>query len=125
MGGPSEKDGLALYPLQWILGESQSEGLVLEFEELKPPWSGIDNPLRVMYPKSEEDGKGQDMCTYATKNKVHVRMQDLRKVHNLQKYRDRYSIRVNSREQSYWPRKVREVFNADEGLRGYCGWGTS
>ncbi|KAL9611274.1 MAG: hypothetical protein Q9167_004071 [Letrouitia subvulpina] len=128
MGGSSEKDGFALYPLQWILGESQSKGLVLEFEELKPPWSGttgIDNPLRVIFPEDEEDGKGQDTWTCVTKNRVHVRMQDLRKVHGFKKYRDRYSIKLNSREQSYWPRKAREVFNSSEELRGYCGWEAS
>ncbi|KAL8664470.1 MAG: hypothetical protein Q9202_003020 [Teloschistes flavicans] len=122
MGGSSEKDGLALYPLQWILGESQSKGLVLEFEQLKAPWSGIDDPLRVVFPESEYDGKGQDMWTCTTKNGVCVRMQDLRKVHQLQRYQGRYSIKINSREQSYWPRKARDIFNANEELRGYCGW---
>ncbi|KAL9032121.1 MAG: hypothetical protein Q9180_006687 [Flavoplaca navasiana] len=38
MGGSSPKDGLALYPLQWMLVESQSQGLVLEFEQLGSHW---------------------------------------------------------------------------------------
>lgn len=123
MGGSSEKDGLALYPLQWILGESQSKGLVLEFEQLKPPWPGIDNPLRILFPEDENDGKGHDAWTFTTKNRVCVRMQDLRHVHQLQKYRGRYGVKVNSVEQFYWPRKTREIFFANEGLRGYCEWG--
>lgn len=57
MGGSSQNDGLALYPLQWMLVESQSQGLLLEFEHLRHPWSGIDNPLRVVFPTSEDDGK--------------------------------------------------------------------
>ena len=125
MGGSSEKDGLALYPLQWMLGEAQSKGLVLEFEQLKPPWNGIDDPLRVVFPQTEDDGKGHDMWTCTTKNGVCVRMQDLRKVHQLQKHHGRYGIKINSRQQFYWPRKVREIFNANEELRGYCGWGMS
>ncbi len=125
MGGSSEKDGLALYPLQWILGESQSKGLVLEFEQLRSPWSGIDNPLRVVFPENENDGKGQDVWTCTTKTGVCVRMQDLRNFHQLQKYHGRYGIKINGREQFYWPRKGREIFSANGGLRGYCGWGTS
>ncbi|KAL8775566.1 MAG: hypothetical protein Q9209_000062 [Squamulea sp. 1 TL-2023] len=122
MGGSSEKDGLALYPLQWMLIESQSQGLVLEFEQLKAPWSGIDNPLRVVFPESEKEGKGRNIETFTTKNGICVRMQDLRKVHKLPDYRGRYSININSRTQFYWQRKAREIFVAREELRGYCEW---
>lgn len=125
MGGSSEKDGLALYPLQWILVESQSKGLVLEFERLRSSWSGIDSPLRVVFPENENDGKGHDVWTCTTKNGVCVRMQDLRNVHRLQKYHGRYGIKINSVEQFYWPRTNRKIFSASEELRGYCGWGTS
>ena len=122
MGGSAERDGLALYPLQWILDESQSKGLVLEFEQLEPPWSEIDDPLRVVFPQSEADGKGRDLWTCKMKNGVCVRMQDLRKVHRLQKYRGRYSVKVNSRDQYHWIKKPRKSFSNKE-LRGYCGWG--
>ncbi|KAL9580058.1 MAG: hypothetical protein Q9203_006458, partial [Teloschistes exilis] len=122
MGGSSAKDGLALYPLQRMLGESQSKGLVLEFEQLRAPWSGIDDPLRVVFPEDEYDGKRRYMWTCTTRNGVCVRMQDLRQVHQLQRYHGRYSIKINSREQSYWPRKAREIFNVMGELRGYCRW---
>ncbi|KAL8724974.1 MAG: hypothetical protein Q9166_007648 [cf. Caloplaca sp. 2 TL-2023] len=122
IGGSSKRDGLALYPFQWILGEAQSKGLVLEFEKLQSSWSGIDDPLCVVFPKTEQDGKGYDMWTCTTKNGICVRMQDLRAVHRLPKYEGRYSIKINSRDQFYWPRKAREIFNADGELRGYCGW---
>ncbi len=125
MGGSSAKDGLALYPLQWILGESPSKGLVLEFEQLRSPWSGIDNPLRIVFPDDENDGKGQDVWTCTTKNGVCVHMQDLRNVHQLQKHHGRYGIKINGHEQFYWPRKGREIFSANGELRDYCGWGTS
>ncbi|KAL8766023.1 MAG: hypothetical protein Q9194_006392 [Teloschistes cf. exilis] len=72
MGGSSAKDGLALYPLQRMLGESQSKGLVLEFEQLRAPWSGIDDPLRVVFPEDEYDGKRRYMWTCTTRNGVCV-----------------------------------------------------
>ncbi|KAL8783816.1 MAG: hypothetical protein Q9213_004362 [Squamulea squamosa] len=122
MGGSSERDGLALYPFQWMLVESQSQGLVLEFEQLKAPWSGIDNPLRVVFPVSEKEGKGRDIETFTTKNGICVHMQDLRKVHKLPDYQGRYSIKINTRTQFYWKRQAREIFSAGEELRGYCGW---
>ncbi|KAL8881229.1 MAG: hypothetical protein Q9192_007845 [Flavoplaca navasiana] len=122
MGGSSQNDGLALYPLQWMLVESQSQGLLLEFEHLRHPWSGIDNPLRVVFPASEDDGKGRDIELFTTGNEICVQMQDLRKVHKLPAYRGRYTIKINSRNEIYWHREARKIFNVDEELRGYCGW---
>lgn len=49
MGGSAENDGLALYPLQWILSESQAKGLVLDFSQLPHPRAVIDDPLRVVF----------------------------------------------------------------------------
>ena len=121
MGGSSQNDRLALYPLQWMLVESQSQGLLLEFEQLRQPWSGIDNPLRVVFPASEDDGKGRDIELFTTENEISVQMQDLRKVHKLPAYRGRYIIRINSRNEIYWHREARKIYNADEELRGYCG----
>lgn len=123
MGGSSQKDGLALYPLQRMLAESQSQGLALEFEQLQSPCSGIDNPLRVVSPVRKKEGKGRELETFTTKNGINVQLQDLRKVHALPQYQGRYSIKINSRTQFYWAREARKIFNADEELRGYCGWG--
>ncbi|KAL8758512.1 MAG: hypothetical protein Q9199_001424 [Rusavskia elegans] len=122
MGGSSQKDGLALYPMQWMLAESQSQGLALEFEQLKSPCSGIDNPLRVVFPVRKKEGKGREMETFTTKNGINVQLHDLRKVHALPQYQGRYSIKINSLTQFYWAREARKIFNADEELRGYSGW---
>lgn len=127
MGGSAEKDGLALYPLQWILDESESKGLVLEFSQLNHDWAKIDDPLRVVFPSSKSDSKGPEIWTFKTENGVKVRMQDLHKVHQCEVYKGRYSIKVNKREGFYGRRQAREPFNDDPDvlLKGYCPSGVS
>lgn len=49
-GGSVSKDGLALYPLQWMLLESKSKGLVLEFGGNFDNCIQIHNPLHVVFP---------------------------------------------------------------------------
>lgn len=127
MGGSAEKDGLSLYPLQWMLLESQSKGLILEFSNHQTRnddhLKRIDNPLEVVFPKHEADGKGMDPWSCTTDNGIQVRMQDLRRVHELQKYRSRYAIDLNRQKAHLWPRKTRQPFNTDGSLRGYCSFG--
>lgn len=126
MGGSARNDGLALYPLQWILGESQAKGLVVEFVELAHPRAIIDNPLRVIYPIRENEGKGCDPWICTTSNDINVRVQDLRNVHDLKDYKQRYSIKINSRKGFYWDRQDREPFGKDGWLlKGYCTFGRS
>jgi Uncharacterized alpha/beta hydrolase domain (DUF2235) len=125
MGGSAEKDGLSLYPLQWILIESQSKGLVLEFSASFNDRARIDDPLRVVFPQDEIDDKDQETWTCTTKNKVKVSMRDLRNVHQSQAYESRYSRRLNRREAYLWPKKAREPFNPDGSLKGYCIFGKS
>ena len=123
MGGSAKRDGLSLYPLQWMLFESLSKGLRLEFTEVLNDRVRIDNPLRVVFPESESDGKGKETWTCTTKNGVDVWIQDLRRVHELPKYESRYAIHLNDRKSVWWPRKDREPFNTDGELRGYCSYG--
>lgn len=125
MGGSAKKDGLALYPLQWILIESQSNGLVLDYSAIPDDRAPIDNPLRVVFPQKGTDGRGRDMWTCTTKNGVKVSMQDLRDVHELQAYGSRYNIKLNKGKALWWPKKAREPFNTDGILKGYCTFGRS
>lgn len=126
MGGSAGKDGLALYPLQWILDESESKGLVLEFSELNHDWAKIDDPLRVVFPGSKREGTGIEIWTFDSENGVKVRMQDLNKIHECEAYKGRYSIKINKRQGFYWRRQVREPFNKDNGeLKGYNSSGVS
>jgi hypothetical protein len=48
LGGACEEDGLALWPLQWVLTEAQKFGLVCEF---KGDASNISDPAEVIFPK--------------------------------------------------------------------------
>ena len=123
MGGSARNDGLALYPLQWILGESRAKGLVLEFTRLAHPRAIIDNPLRVIYPIHDDEGKGCDPWICTTSNNIVVRLQDLRNVHGLDIYKQRYSIKINSRKGFYWDRQDREPFGKDGWLKGHCTFG--
>lgn len=125
MGGSAKKDGLALYPLQWILDESKSKGLVLKFSQLDHKWARIDDPLQVVFPRGESDSKSLDIWTFETENGVMVHMQDLHKVHECEAYKGRYSIKVNKRGGFYWPRQAREPFDNTGVVKGYCPFGVS
>lgn len=123
MGGSAKRDGLSLYPLQWMLFESESKGLVLEFSRAFLDRTAIDDPLRVVRPEREEDGKGFDTCICTIENGVEVWMHDLHQVHELEKYRERYAIHLNRQKAELWPKKAREPFTANGTLRGYCSFG--
>lgn len=123
MGGSAKNDGLALYPLQWMLIESKTKGLVLEFSQPPQVKVKIDDPLRVIFPKDEKDGPGCGVHDFTTSNMVNVGMHDLRNVHELAEYNDRYSIKINKRRELYWVKQPREPFS-DGKLRGYCNFGT-
>lgn len=49
LGGACEEDGLALWPLQWIVGEAMNHGLVLGFNRM--PNSQLEDPARLIFPK--------------------------------------------------------------------------
>lgn len=48
LGGACQEDGLALWPLQWILSEAQKFGLALEFTATRN--SVIKNPADIIFP---------------------------------------------------------------------------
>lgn len=123
MGGSAAKDGLSLYPLQWMLLESKSIGLVLEFDGSFRSRANIDNPLNVTFPKDESHGKGTDMWSCKVSNGLVVEMQDLRKVHDLPRYDGRYGIRLNKQNAVYWTKQSREPFNSDGEVQGCCRYG--
>ena len=125
MGGSDEKDGLALYPLQWIMIESKSQGLVLEFSRFDHCRAQIDNPLQVVFPQSPSKTKRIYEWTCRTKNGVALTMHDLRKVHEPESYNGRYSIKINRRKEFYWRRQPRDPFTLSGDLKGYCSFGRS
>ena len=123
IGGSEQKDGLALYPLQWILFESKSKGLVLEFSRFDHRRAQIDNPLHIVFPHSATETKDADTWTCTSKNGVEVCMQDLRKVHEPEVYKGRYCIKINRRKEFYWRRQARDPFTSTGDLMGYCTFG--
>ena len=124
IGGSAAKDGLSLYPLQWMLLESQSKGLVLRFDGSFAGRAIIDNPLDIVFPPDEKHGKGQELCSYKNKNKFGIEMQDLRQVHTLTRYGSRYGIHVNRSNHFWMLKKARQPFSADGELEGYCNFGS-
>ena len=123
IGGSASKDGLALYPLQWMLFESISKGLVLEFDGNFDNCIQIDNPLHVVFPEHKFHGKGDDPWKCKASNNIVIKMHDLRRVHNLPEHNQRYNVRLNKDKGVYWRRGAREPFNTSGELKGYCKYG--
>lgn len=125
IGGSAAKDGLALYPLQWMLIESDKRGLQLQFDGSFDNRAKIDDPLKLVFPSDKNEGKGAAMSTFTTKNRLNTDMQDLRLVHELPVYGKRYAIHLNQAKHSLFTKESRAVFNDDCTLRGYCEYGTT
>jgi uncharacterized protein (DUF2235 family) len=120
LGGSAVKDGLSLYPLQWMLLESRAKGLVLAFDGSFQKRVYIDNPLSITFPKPPDEGHP----TMKLKNGLTVEMPDIRKVHDNEKYNNRYCIRLNRHHSLYWKRQERQPFTRYGLLEGYCGYGS-
>lgn len=85
IGGGAADDGLALYPLQWMLIESRKCGLVLEHNPERRFRNLIEDPLGLAFP--EKDQPGQETAPDSTwsfkySNGIEVDMHDLRASHN-------------------------------------------
>ena len=124
IGGSAAKDGLALYPLQWMLIESGEKGLKLEFDGSFGDRAKIDDPLKVVFPSYESEGKGANMSILTAKNDLKIGMQDLRRVHVLPGYETRYTPHLNQSKRPWMRREPREAFNDDGTLKGYCEYGS-
>lgn len=114
MGGSSAKDGLSLYPLQWMLIESKKLGLKLGFSGTFGGRSRMRNPLQLV---------GLDVAsppwTCATENKIPFEMIDVRHVHK----DDRYGIHLNRAKSAFWRHKARVPFDQNGQLEGFCPFG--
>ena len=125
VGGSAAKDGLALYPLQWLLIESRKKGLDLEFDGSFGDRAKIDDPLKLIFPSYESEGKGVNMSTISIKNDMKIDMQDLRRVHKLPRYGSRYHVHLNQSKRPWMRKEPRTAFEGDGRLKGYCGYGKS
>lgn len=122
IGGSRSQAGLSLYPLQWLLIESQSLGLKLSFAGTYDHRAPIDNPLDLVFPSTEEQGQGAAMWSCKMENEIEVSMQDLRRVHILNRYNGRYAIKLHKHHLTIWPKKRRIVFDDDGSLNGWIGF---
>lgn len=113
VGGAAAKDGLALYPLQWMLIESRAKGLQLEFDGSFGNRAEIDDPLKVVFPSDESK-------TFKIKNGLEITMQDIRQAHELPPYKPNYAIHLNMSKRKWMSKKPRAVFSQDGTLKGYC-----
>lgn len=125
IGGSAAKDGLALYPLQWVLIESRKKGLELEFDGSYGDRAKIDDPLKLVFPSYESDGRGATTSTFTAMNDLKIDMQDLRKVHGLPRYQTRYAIHLNQANRPWLRKEPRAAFNEDGTLKGYCEFGST
>lgn len=124
IGGSAAKDGLALYPLQWMLIESRKKGLGLEFDGSFGGRAEIDDPLKLVFPSYESEGKGASTSMFTVKNDLKIDMQDIRRVHGLPRYGTRYAIHLNQSKRPWMRKEPRAAFNKDGTLNGYCEYGS-
>ena len=115
MGGSAPEDGLALYPLQWMMLESETLYLVLGFDENNGGFYGrarLESPL--VLTGIEGDG---EKYTFLTQNGIPIEMRDIRHRHK----EDGYGIqlgKVYNMRQNMW----RRPFSQSQ-LQGYCDFG--
>ena len=104
-----------------MLTEGKGKGLVLEFDGSLDERAKIDDPLELVFPSDDDLGKGVDMSSFQIKNNLNVHMQDLRKVHKLSRYGERYAIHLGRSKLGMT--KYRTLFDRDGSLKGYCNDG--
>lgn len=118
MGGSAANDGLALYPLQWILLESQRLGLKLHFEENNDGFDGrapLDSPLGVVGLDSTHT---HHKWSCKTENGVTIEMRDIRHRHNREGYEIQLHRVYGMKKSMKWRRPFSE-----NNLEGYCNFG--
>lgn len=85
IGDGARDDGLSLYPLQWLLIESQHQGLVLQHSSqaalIEDPLS-LGFPSRKQGPPTDQASATEALWEYQYANGIKVQMEDLRSSHN-------------------------------------------
>lgn len=123
MGGSPPKDGLSLYPLQWMLIESRDAGLCLRFFGSIGGRANIENPLLLT---GLEDAT-QEAWSCQTSNKVTIKMVDIRQIHTRAvhpgPFTKNHEIHINRAKASLWKRKNRSPFDEQGNLDGFCTFG--
>ena len=119
IGGSAAKDGLSLYPLQWMFSEASTKGLLLEFDGSFGNRARIDNPLALVYPQGSEIS----LHAITAKNGLQFDMYNLRPVHADQRFNQRYVVHLNRNNKALFTREPRRPFSKKGTLDGYCDFG--
>ncbi|KAI0534258.1 hypothetical protein GGR58DRAFT_520511 [Xylaria digitata] len=121
IGGSTQMDGLALYPLQWMMLESKAKGLIFKFEGDYGGRALLENPLEIV----GIEGNKNNVVFCMTENKVVVEMRDMGPIHDEGgQYGNRYAVKLrqttgilaNSKE----ARMPFDDITKGGGLKGYC-----
>ncbi|KAI0425236.1 hypothetical protein F5Y09DRAFT_335121 [Xylaria sp. FL1042] len=121
IGGSAQTDGLALYPLQWMMLESKAKGLVFRFEGDYGGRAILDNPLEIVGIESAKNNS----LSYTTENKVVVEMRNIDCVHEEgSPYGNRYAVKLRRTTgilaKSREARMPFDEISKGAGLKGYC-----
>lgn len=126
LSGANQADGLSLYPLQWILSEAETVGLVLGFTQhtyklgFMKKTANLDNPLALLFEGgyNKEATKVQEVVL---ENSIKVRMWDMASTHK----EPGYSVKINKALKSWiFTQAPRAIFDQTSGrLLGYYGSG--
>lgn len=119
IGGVSPKNGLSLYPLQWMVLEASLFGV--EFDLAGNPSGHRESPLSAAFPMPPA-GKSKDgkKWRFGSQNGVITTMHDVRHVHGEPSRNDRYGLKLNTRQGSIRTKRPRTPFDPGGELRGYC-----
>ncbi|EXF74204.1 hypothetical protein CFIO01_06798 [Colletotrichum fioriniae PJ7] len=126
MGGGAEHDGLSLYPLQWILIESQGKGLILEHNPESRLKGFIENPLKLAFPNPPQrlsvqgveayvpdvDSINDEPWKFRYSNGIEISMYDLRQSHrhgNLQRIPTRKLRKQRQEEKGRGKNKEKQI----------------
>lgn len=119
VGGSTSKDGLSLYPLQWMLLESRGCGLCLKFDGTLGNRSNLESPLQLTGLDGEDDA-----WNCSTENGIDIEMRDIRGIHQDSAHHGRYAVQLHRATGIIWKREPRKPFGSDGKLDGYCIFGT-
>lgn len=124
IGGAAKKQGLALYPCQWILLEARQCGLAVD---IVAQAADEPSPQSAVFPRSRKDKRqngSERLWSFRVENGIVTSMQDLREVHGLSRgnEKSRAVKLTSSRLGSIRQKKPRDPFTAVGWLRGYCDW---
>jgi GTPase SAR1 family protein len=122
LGGSAAKAGLSLFPLQWMLAESRSKGLCLEFAGQYDGRAVVDNPLHLVFPQSNGQGKDIRPWQSTSANGIVSQMHDIRHVYEGTTFDHRYDLQINNTHSSLWPKKLRKPFDDVENINGFCSF---